>query len=42
MKRQVRDRGSNPLSARLASWYLPSRSVKYVNMKKESQSGVAR
>ena len=40
MKRQVRDSGSNPLSARLASWYLPSRSVKYVNMKNESQSGV--
>ena len=40
MKRQVRDSGSKPLSARLASWYLPSRSVKKVNMKNESQSGV--
>jgi hypothetical protein len=28
MNRHVRDSGSKPLSARLASWYLPSRSVK--------------
>ena len=40
MKRQVRESGSKPLSARLASWYLPSRSVKKQNMKNESQSGV--
>ena len=40
MKRQVRESGSKPLSARLASWYLPSRSVKKQNMKYESQSGV--
>jgi hypothetical protein len=35
-----RESGSKPLSARLASWYLPSRSVKKQNMKKDSQSGV--
>jgi len=28
MKRQVRASGSKALSARLFSWYLPSRSVK--------------
>ena len=40
MKRQERASGSKPNSASEASWYLPSRSVKKVNMKKESQSGV--
>ena len=40
MKRQVRDSGSKPLSARLASWYLPSRSVKKQKRKNDSQSGV--
>ena len=30
--------GSKPLSASAASWYLPSRSVRNVNMKNESQS----
>ena len=39
MKRQVRDSGSKPDCARLSSCILPSRSVKKVNMKKESQSG---
>src|SRR3982751_6914864 len=38
MKRQVRESGSNALSAKLFSWYLPSRSVKYVKQKKDSQS----
>src|SRR6266498_413794 len=38
----VRDSGSKALSAREASWYLPSRSVKKVNMKNDSQSGVGR
>ena len=41
MKRQVRDSGSKPLSASAASCILPSRSVKKVNMKNDSQSGVA-
>ena len=36
----VRASGSNALSASAASWNLPSRSVKYVNMKNASQSGV--
>ena len=40
MKRVVRESGSKPLSARASSWYLPSRSVKVVNMKKESQSSM--
>ncbi len=40
MKRQVRDSGSKPDSASASSWYLPSRSVKVVNMKKESQSSI--
>src|SRR5260221_4002574 len=38
MKRQVRDSGSNALSAKLLSWNLPSRSVKYVKQKSDSQS----
>jgi hypothetical protein len=38
MKRVVRASGSKPLSASASSWYLPSRSVKYVNMKNCSQS----
>src|ERR1051325_7761051 len=38
MKRQVRDSGSKALSAKLFSWYLPSRSVKYVKQKSDSQS----
>ena len=41
MKRQVRDSGSKPDCARLSSCILPSRSVKKVNMKNDSQSGVA-
>ena len=41
MKRQVRDSGSKPDCARLSSCILPSRSVKKVNMKNESQSGVS-
>jgi hypothetical protein len=40
MKRVVRASGSKPDSARAFSWNLPSRSVKCVNMKKASQSGV--
>ena len=40
MKRQVRDSGSKPDCARLSSCILPSRSVKNVNMKNDSQSGV--
>src|SRR2546421_368698 len=38
MKRVERESGSNALSASERSWYLPSRSVKNVNMKNESQS----
>src|SRR5207253_9284175 len=38
MKRHVRERGSNALSAKLFSWNLPSRSVKYVKQKSDSQS----
>jgi hypothetical protein len=34
MKRVVRASGSKPLSASASSWYLPSRSVKYVKQKK--------
>jgi len=41
MKRQERASGSKPDSASDASWYLPSRSVKKVNMKKDSQSASA-
>ena len=41
MNRQVRDSGSKPDCARLSSCILPSRSVKKVNMKNDSQSGVA-
>ena len=41
MNRQVRDSGSKPDCARLSSCILPSRSVKNVNMKNDSQSGVA-
>ena len=41
MKSHVRDSGSKPLSRSDASWYLPSRSVKYVKKKNDSQSGVA-
>jgi hypothetical protein len=33
MNRQVRESGSKPDSWRLASWYLPSRSVKKQNMR---------
>src|SRR5260221_7730283 len=40
MKRQVRDSGSNALSAKLLSWYLPSRSVKYVKQNSDSQSEI--
>ena len=40
MKSHVRDSGSKPDSRSDASWNLPSRSVKYVNMKNDSQSGV--
>ena len=40
MKRQVRDSGSKPDCASAASCILPSRSVKKVNMKNDSQSGV--
>ena len=40
MKRQVRDSGSKPDCASAASCILPSRSVKNVNMKNDSQSGV--
>ena len=36
----VRASGSKPDSASALSWNLPSRSVKYVNMKNASQSGV--
>ena len=36
----VRASGSKPDSASAHSWNLPSRSVKYVNMKNASQSGV--
>lgn|GEM_PF-5564461 len=36
----VRASGLNALSASAQSWNLPSRSVKYVNMKNDSQSGV--
>ncbi len=36
----VRASGSKPDSASADSWNLPSRSVKYVNMKNASQSGV--
>jgi len=32
--------GSNALSARLFSWNLPSRSVKYVKQKNDSQSSI--
>ncbi len=39
MKRVVRASGSKPDSASAQSWNLPSRSVKYVNMKNASQSG---
>src|SRR6266852_971210 len=41
MNSQVRDSGSNADSLSVPSWYLPSRSVKYVNMKNDSQSGVS-
>ena len=41
MKSQVRLSGSKADSRSEPSWYLPSRSVKYVNMKKLSQSGVS-
>ena len=37
MNRHDRDSGSNALSARDSSWYLPSRSVNIVNMKNDSQ-----
>jgi benzoyl-CoA 2,3-dioxygenase component B len=40
MKRQVRDSGSNPDCDSACNCILPSRSVKNVNMKKDSQSGV--
>ena len=40
MKRVVRDSGSNALSASASSWYLPSRSVNIVNMKKSSQFSI--
>ena len=40
MKRQVRESGSKPDCASASSCILPSRSVKKVNMKKDSQSGV--
>src|SRR5260221_8545287 len=38
MNRHVRDKGSKALSAKLFSWNLPSRSVKYVKQKSDSQS----
>ena len=41
MKVQVRANGSKPLSLSVPSWYLPSRSVKYVNMKNCNQSVVS-
>ena len=41
MNRQVRDSGSKPDCASAANCILPSRSVKNVNMKNDSQSGVA-
>ena len=41
MKRQVRDSGSKPDCASASSCILPSRSVKNVNMKNDSQSGVS-
>ena len=40
MNSQVRDSGSKALSRSEPSWNLPSRSVKYVKKKKDSQSGV--
>ena len=40
MNWQVRASGSKPDSASDVSWNLPSRSVKKVNMKKRSQSGI--
>ncbi len=40
MNSHVRDSGSNALSRSDASWNLPSRSVKYVKKKNDSQSGV--
>ena len=40
MKRVVRASGSNPDCASAANWYLPSRSVNMVNMKKLSQSSM--
>ena len=40
MNRQVRDNGSKPDCASAASCILPSRSVKNVNMKNDSQSSV--
>src|SRR5205814_2287112 len=40
MNRVVRASGSNPLCANAESWYLPSRSVNIVNMKKLSQSSI--
>jgi hypothetical protein len=40
MKRQVRESGSKPDCASASSCILPSRSVKKVNMKNDSQSGV--
>ena len=41
MKRQVRESGSNPDCASASSCIFPSRSVKKVKRKKESQSGVS-
>ena len=41
MKRVVRASGSKPDCAKASSCILPSRSVKVVNMKKDSQSGVS-
>ena len=41
INRQVRDSGSKPDCANASSCILPSRSVKVVNMKNDSQSGVA-
>ena len=40
MNRHVLDNWSRPDSCKLASWYLPSRSVKKQNMKNDSQSDV--
>ena len=39
-ERVVRASGSKPDSASAQSWYLPSRSVNIVNMKKTSQSAI--